>query len=217
MCKGKEWLLFDVDPGHPDWNKLTRCPTCGTNSQREYLRNMCGLSPEMQAWTFEATRRNPSNAAAYDVGQLLARNPAYFYTLLGGFGVGKTRLLACIVNEARAAGWTAVYTTTADVLDHLRSAYAPKAAIGFDGRFELLKTARVLCLDEFDRWSPTEWAEEKFFRLIEARYQDGARLLTCFAANARLDELPGYVRSRIEDSRCKRYQLAGMDVRRAVR
>ena len=96
-------------------------------------------------------------------------------------------------------GTLPIYTTTADVLDYLRSAYAPNAEVSYDGRFDTLRQARVLALDEFDRWAPTAWAQEKFFQLIDYRYRNADNLLTVFAANSDISILPGYIASRMND------------------
>lgn len=147
----------------------------------------------------------------------LSQQPAWYFTVQGPYGVGKTRILACLVNAGRAAGWESVYTTTADMLDYLRAAYAPKVELSYDGRMELLKSARILCIDELDRWNPTPWAEEKFFQIIEARYENGANCLTAFATNADLEMLPGYVLSRIRDRRCQVHVIRGVDMRQVRR
>jgi DNA replication protein DnaC len=130
--------------------------------------------------------------------------------------VGKTRLLVCIVNAGRAAGLSSVYMTTAGLLSHLRATYAPDAPHGFDATWDRITRARILVLDELDRWNPTAWAQEKFFELIDHRYREGATVLTAFASNARLEELPGYLASRIADHRCLLFTIEGPDQRRVA-
>ena len=99
----------------------------------------------------------------------------------------------------------------------LRSAYAPTADVSYDARLETLREARVLALDEFDRWAPTPWAQEKFFQLMDYRYRNASNLLTVFAANAGLDVLPGYIASRMQDVTNYVFVLDGQDVRRVRR
>lgn len=168
----------------------------------------------MRGWSFANTTRHSRNAAAYDDAQAVASSPEWFFTLTGQYGIGKTRLLSCIVNAGRASGWPSVYMTTAALLDHLRSAYAPESGIAFDALWERITSARILAIDELDRWNPTPWAKEKFFQLIDERYRRGAEQLTVFATNAGVDALPGYVVSRMFDRRCRVYELTGADVRR---
>lgn len=218
-CRGFGWLQYDVPVGHPLFKATVRCDVCGSGRQQAYLRELCGLSSEELTWTFANTDRTNANAGAFDTIELLAANPQRFVTLLspGIYGVGKTRLLACAVNAARNAGHIAIYTTTADILDYLRGAYAPNVALGYDGRLEMLRTAKVLALDEFDRWAPTPWAQEKFFQLIDYRYQRHAEMLTLFAANTAVAALPGYIASRMQDIRAYLFVLSGQDVRRVQR
>jgi chromosomal replication initiation ATPase DnaA len=197
-----------------------RCDVCGLGQQDAYLRDLCGLSLPAQSWTFANTRRDAGNAAVYDVAQILAGAPQRWLTMLSPqiYGVGKTRMIACIVNAARAAGHTAVYSTTADVLDYLRDAYGPNGQrLSYDGRMSLLKTCKVLALDEFDRWNPTAWAQQEFFQLLNHRYENSAGLLTIFAANTDLFTLPGYIASRMQDTDNFLFVMSGDDVRRLRR
>ena len=218
-CHDFGWLQYDVPVGHPQFKNIVRCDVCGSGKQQSYLRDLCGLAGEQLGWTFANSERNRANEAAFDAAQLLAGNPQRFLALLSPakYGVGKTRLLACIVNAARAAGHTAIYTTTADVLDYLRSAYAPDAAVSYDARLDTLRAARVLVLDEFDRWAPTAWAQEKFFQLIDYRYRNADNLLTAFAANSDISILPGYIASRMNDVSNYVFIMSGQDVRRVRR
>jgi DNA replication protein DnaC len=208
------FLAHDVEIGDPRFSKITPCPTCSGNLQQVYLQQLCGLSGAMLALRLVNTTRTADNAAALTAAERVIANPQYMLTLQGEPGVGKTHLLAVIVNEARHAGRTAVYTTTAELMDHLRSAYAPGSNVTFDGLLDKLTTCTVLCLDEFDRWSPTPWAQEKFFELVERRYRAGEQQLTCFATNAELADLPRYITSRLQDRRCQFVHLAGPDLRR---
>lgn len=212
-----EWLAYDVPVGHPQFGKIVRCDVCGPMQQQLFLRSICGLTPEMQDWTFGNTQAAFGIADAYATAQSLMAQPAWMLTLTGPFGIGKTRLLACIINAGRDAGWTSVYMTTAELLDHLRAAYAPGSNITFDGLWEKIVNARILALDELDRWSPTPWAQEKFFELIDLRYRNGAEKLTAFATNAQLDDLPPYLASRMRDRRCRLFELAGVDMRQVRR
>lgn len=203
------WLAYDVPPGHPKFGSLVRCE-CQRTEQAAYLRSICGLAEEHMHWTFANSQPLPQSRTAFAAA---AANPNWFFTVSGPYGVGKTRLLACLVNAGRAAGRASVYTTAADMLDYLRAAFAPKAEIGYESRMDLLRTASILAIDELDRWSPTPWAEEKFFQIIEARYEDGANRLTAFATNADLNDLPGYIVSRMRDRRSQIHRITGADVR----
>ena len=69
--------------------------------------------------------------------------------LLGLPGTGKTHLAAAIANERRAhGGQTAYFITAPDLLDYLRSAYAPDSKVSYDKVFEAVRTAPLLVLDD---------------------------------------------------------------------
>jgi DNA replication protein DnaC len=162
-------------------------------------------------WTQQRTGKL---AEAHRAARILVADPRWFFTVTGPYGAGKTGLLAAIVNAGRAAGRTSVYTTTADMLDYLRDTFGPRAEATYSDRLELLKTCDILALDEFDRYSPTPWAEEKFFQIIEARYENGPHCLTVFATNSKIASVTGYVRSRMEDARCQVWELPSGDHRK---
>jgi DNA replication protein DnaC len=208
------YLTYDVPVWDSRFSQITPCPVCSKDLQSEWLRRMCGLNEEDQQKWLANTKRTADNAAAFDGAKAVIAEPAWFYTLHGPHGTGKSHLLAMIVNECRTRGWISLYTTTAEVMDHLRAAYAPGAPYAIDEMWERLTTARVLMLDEFDRWNPTPWAQEKFFELVDIRYRNGAHCLTGFATNAGLDTVAEYVHSRMEDRRCQIHQVSGPDLRR---
>lgn len=206
--------MLDVDVGHPQFGKAQRCPTCGNDQQQQHLESICGLSPEMKRMTFSRFSRMGHIAAAWDVAQALALQPSRFLTLAGPNGRGKTTLLACIVNAGRQAGYTSVYASTADFLDHLRRAYAPDTNITYDGVFEKYTTCTILALDELDAFKASEWAEEKFRQLIDHRYRERSAKLTVFATNKAPQDFPGYLYSRMADRDNYLFDIAGPDLRR---
>jgi len=208
------WLAYDVEYWDPRFAQTTPCPICSKGEQQTWLREVCGLTDEMLAITRKTANRTPDNAAAYDGAIGLIDNPMFFDTLHGSYGVGKTWLLAMIVNECRLRGWISIYTTAAEVMDHLRAAYAPGAPVAIDDRWERLVSARVLVLDEIDKFNPTPWALEKFFELCNLRYRDGEHCLTGFATNAPIGSIDGSLLSRMRDQRCQIHEVTGPDLRR---
>ena len=79
----------------------------------------------------------------------------------------------------------------------------------------------LLALDEVDRANLTDWAGEKVYQLIEARYRHLAERASLFALNgdprAMLSQDLGaplaYLYSRMLDQRARLVRLAGPDVR----
>lgn len=217
VCKGRGFVTLDVFPGHPKFLKPLQCTACSGARKPELHLATYGLPEKLQVCTFDKVVRHPGNAAAYDAALDRARHPREFLTLQGSTGVGKSMLQAAIIREALSLGLSAFYTTTADLLDYIRATFRHDSNEGYEARWERLKSVRVLCLDELDRFNPSDWAQEKFFQLVSSRYDNGLDRLTCFATNARIETFPEYFQSRIRDRRSCLFELTGMDVRLCAR
>lgn len=208
---------------HDHRSALTRCPLCGSGRRNEYLRRICGLSPEMQAWRLEGwSATGPERLEALEAAREALGQASGWLTFSGEWGTGKSYLLAAMVNEARERGLIAVYVTMADLLDHLRDAFNPKAPLDYSALWDNVLEAQVLALDEIEKFRPTPWAEERFFVLVNARYVNVAEQLTVFATNQHVEPgaavlegtaWPGYLESRLCDGRFKIVHLGGGDVR----
>ena len=196
--------------------KIVRCP-CKTGEDRKrrqrYLERIDGLKPQERRLRFDAIQINEHiRPAATAILEALQRG-AGMVTLTGAPGRGKATLLICAVNHAREEGRTAVYATMTEILDYLRSAYAPDSRLSFDARWELLTTADVLAIDELDEPAATDWAREKFLRLIDERWRRIEDRVTVLATNARISQLPEKVQSRLRDGRAEVVEMHGPDMR----
>lgn len=146
-----------------------------------------GLSPDKQ----KNLRR------AYEVAGNFSENPRGWLLLKGGIGSGKTHLAAAIANARLLQGEPALFIVVPDLLDHLRATYAPGSAVTYDDRFESIRTAPLLILDDFGAHSATPWAQEKLFQLLNFRYN--AQLPTVITTNSELEEIDLRLRSRLAD------------------
>jgi DNA replication protein DnaC len=134
--------------------------------------------------------------------------------LRGGYGCGKTHLAAAIANRCVERGQPVLFITVPDLLDHLRAAFAPASPAEYDARFEQVRTAPVLILDDLGTESSTPWAQEKLFQIFNYRYN--ARLPTVITTNHDLEEIPLRLRSRLVDpDLAKIVSIAAPDYRRA--
>jgi DNA replication protein DnaC len=151
---------------------------------------------------------------AFEEAQTFAQNPGGWLILKGGYGCGKTHLAAAIANDAVERGWAVLFTTVPDLLDHLRGAFAPASPVAYDERFEQVRNAPVLILDDLGTESSTPWAQEKLFQIINHRYN--ARLPTVLTTNHELEEIDLRLRSRLVDPDLARIvSITAPDYRRA--
>ena len=112
-----------------------------------------GLNPEK--------RRNLQRA--FDLAREFALQPKGWLTLIGGYGCGKTHLAAAIANERIAHSQPALFVNVPDLLDHLRATYSPTSSVTYDERFEIVRNAPLLILDDLGTENATPWASEKLY------------------------------------------------------
>lgn len=138
-----------------------------------------------------------SLTTAFNVAQAFAGKPKGWLILLGGYGCGKTHLAAAIANACIANDMPALFVVVPDLLDHLRAAFGPHSSSSYDERFEQIRSAPLLILDDLGTQSSTPWAQEKLFQLFNHRYN--ARLATVITTNHTLEEIDRRIRSRLVD------------------
>lgn len=153
-------------------------------SRLERISNLGALT----RFTFEAVAGDPT-AAATQV-RAYADHPDGWLVLKGPSGSGKTHLAAAIANERIDRGEPVLFMFTPDLLDGLRASYEPaEGEPGFDVLFEQVRNAPLLILDDIDAAASSEWAREKLFQLVNARYNAALpTVCTCHSLTDALDE-----------------------------
>lgn len=207
-CGGLGFVVPAVGPEEPGFGRAVPC-ICRAEElearQHDQLMQLSQLGALVES-TFdnfipeghglnEAKRRNLR--IAFEAAQAFAGQPEGWLVLKGGYGCGKTHLAAAIANQRLAEGHPVLFVNTPDLLDHLRSAYSPNAATGYDKRFDQVRNAALLILDDLGTQSNTEWAQEKLYQIFNYRYN--ARLPTVITTNAELESLEPRIRSRVVD------------------
>ncbi|MBI3359666.1 MAG: ATP-binding protein [Chloroflexi bacterium] len=134
---------------------------------------------------------------ALDAAREYADDPQGWLILTGGYGTGKTHLAAAIANYRSRLGHPALFITAADLLDHLRATFSPDSLVRYDKRFDEIKTAPLLVLDDLTLESATTWAKEKLFQLIDHRYT--ANLPTVLTTADTPDDLNPRLATRLLD------------------
>jgi len=209
-CGGIGLLRFDVPIGHPSFGKLQTC-ICRqselSNEVRDKLYSMSNLV-ELSHLTFEnfdsmghkgvSPVESASVGEAYKQSCEFASNLDGWLLLQGGYGCGKTHLAAAIANQVVALGVPTLFITVPDLLDWLRFAYNDPE-VTFEQRFDQVRQAQFLVLDDFGTQNATAWAQEKLFQILNYRYINNLPLVV--TTNLSLDEIEGRIRSRLQDAR----------------
>jgi DNA replication protein DnaC len=128
-----------------------------------------------------------------------ARSPQDWLVFTGPYACGKTHLAAAIANSRADLGQPPMLISISDLLDHLRATFSTNSTVSLDRRFEEIRSAPLLILDALGEQSPTPWANEKLFQLIDYRHLN--KLPTLITTAKYLDELDPRILSRILDSR----------------
>jgi DNA replication protein DnaC len=208
LCDGLGFVREEVPIDHPDFGKLfpCRCRLAEIEHRRlQRLRSLSNLEhlSRMTLDTFvpEGYGLPPDKAAnlhlAYDTARQYAERPEGWLILFGGYGCGKTHLAAAIANRAIERGQAVLFVVVPDLLDHLRATFGPNSPVSYDERFDEVRSAPLLILDDLGTQSSTAWAEEKLFQILNYRYT--ARLPTVVTSNQRLEEIDLRIRSRMVD------------------
>lgn len=144
---------------------------------------------------------------AYEAAVEFAQNPSDWLVFNSvAYGNGKTHLAAAIANYVTNEGEPVLFIVVPDLLDHLRATFNPASGMRLDKRFNEVKTASLLILDDLGTESATAWAREKLYQLFNHRYN--ARLPTIITTAKPIDDLDPRLATRMLDgSRCTFFVL----------
>jgi DNA replication protein DnaC len=227
ICQGVGYLRYDVPLGHEKFGKVEMC-TCRSVDKAETARTrLYALSSlnRLSHLIFENFRSSGNPKAKHAISQLekdsleFARTVCHDFSELlngwllleGSYGCGKTHLAAAIANAAVGRGVPTLFITVPDLLDSLRFSYnSPETT--FEGRFDDIRNANLLVMDDFGTQNATGWAQEKLFQIINYRYIN--RLPTVVTTNLVLDEVESRIRSRLQDEELvKHVRILTLDYR----
>jgi DNA replication protein DnaC len=208
VCGGIGYVRLDVPVGHPDFGRLEVC-TCRQSQVSHQIRQrlfaMSNLD-ELRHLNFEnfqprgmiglSPRQADSLELAYNHSRQFAQSMKGWLLLMGGYGCGKTHLAAAIANFAVSLGVPALFITVPDLLDALRFAYDDPEAT-FEERFEDIRQAPLLVMDDFGTQNATSWAQEKLFQILNYRYINQLPLV--ITTNLPLDDIEPRIGSRFMD------------------
>lgn len=142
----------------------------------------------------------------FKAAEKFAKKPKGWLVITGPYGNGKTHLAAAIANYQAGLGSPPLFIMVPDLLDHLRATFNPNSPVTYDRRFDEVRTAPLLVLDDLGTQSMTAWVKEKLYQLFNHRYN--AQLPTVITTSDSLDEMDDRIRSRMLDTRlCTIYAI----------
>jgi DNA replication protein DnaC len=208
-CHGVGYLRLDVSIDHPLFGKAQPCDCKQMEIQQRRIAGLRQTSnlQHLQRMTFDSFITN--RAGAVEIAASLqaalmeafdyATNPKRWVVFTGTYGSGKTHLAAAIANFRIDQGQPVMFVVVPDLLDYLRSAYAPNSPVSYDERFDQVRNVELLILDDLGTQNATPWAAEKLYQLLN--YRDNAELPTVITTNQSLDDLDPRLASRLRDQK----------------
>ena len=193
---------MDVPVGHPNFGRLIPCECKLEEREVKRRRDFAELSglDILEDWTFTTFDPDvPRVRRAYEICLEYAQNPDGWLLLMGRYGCGKTHLAAAVANHVvDQQRLFPLFTVVPDLLDYLRATFAPNRTESYDERFNEVRNAGLLILDDLGTENSTPWATEKLFQIINHRYNQ--RKPTIITTNRDLDVLDPRIASRIKDA-----------------
>ncbi len=224
ICEGLGYIRQNVPVGHPEFGKMQICTCRKGEIDRNRHSRLFALSKleELQHLNFDNFRPRgrvglrpalaDSLEQAFNQAQMFARTHKGWLLLYGSYGCGKTHLAAAIANFAVEMGIPTLFITVPDLLDTLRFSYDDPDAT-FEQRFDEIRTAPLLVMDDFGTQNATEWAQEKLFQILNYRYINKLPLVV--TTNLLLEEMEPRIRSRLDDpDLVTRVNIKAQDYRR---
>lgn len=221
ICKDAGWVRMEVPIGHPNFGRLFPCE-CKESEQAarksEKLRRLSNLDAFTQH-TFDDFIVDSSTEEAYHAAQAFARDTDLEHRWLylrGKVGVGKTHLAVAAALEMQRRIGSVYFAVVPDLLDHLRATFDPSEGIAYDERFNQIRGAHLLVLDDLGTENTTPWAREKLYQIINHRYVE--LLPTIVTSNQDHRHIDERILSRLLDTRLTRDVLINAeDFRRRER
>lgn len=198
---------MDVPVGHPNFGRIFPCQ-CTVERREALLVDELRRLSNLDAFadrTFDSFDPDIDGMhEAYDVAIRYARNPHGWLFFHGNCGCGKTHLAVSIAHYAMERQKLSVlFAVVPDLLDHLRATFDPGNGVAYDDRFNAIRNAQLLVLDDLGTENTTPWAREKLYQIFNHRYNE--QLPTVITSNQDFKRIEDRVLSRILDKRLTTY------------
>ncbi|MGE3797261.1 MAG: ATP-binding protein, partial [Thermomicrobiales bacterium] len=187
----------------PNFGRLFPCECLVREREEKIVGELFDLSQlhSLSEMTFDSFNSNvPGVQEAFNAAIAYARNPVGWIFFHGSFGVGKTHLAVAIANEVLQHNAMGVYfRVVPDLLDQLRATFDPEHGVAYDERFQQIRNAHLLILDDLGTEQTTPWAREKLYQLFNHRYNE--QLPTVITSNQDYKHIDQRILSRMLDTR----------------
>jgi DNA replication protein DnaC len=199
-CASRRWLRRDVDPDDARFGVLIECPSCAHFlAQRRLERFWRSMPDGYRRFTLEAyPRHDPAQRRSLALvhewlGAAEGLDGAMWLYLWGDTGRGKTGLA---VAATAARGGSALFVTVPDLLVRLAGTYDREAGERDQPRelqlLEQLWSVPTLILDDIGAESPTPWAAQRLYQVINARSVE-RHLVTIVTSNLSTNRLAAHL------------------------
>ena len=206
VCGGRGWVRRRVSVYHPDFGQLFPCQ-CLQERNRSQLRSRLERYSNLGHLadiTFASLRERAVTEfgrrrlweRALQASEEYAATPDGWLVLSGTGASGKTSLAAAIANARLHNEQPVFFITVPDLLDHLRSAYAPESPMSYDQLFEQVRNNPMLVLDALGAHNTTPWAQEKLLQVLNHRFN--AKLPTVITLQCPVEDLDPGLRTRLQ-------------------
>lgn len=207
-CEGSGWIVNYTDE-RPDGAYRKCVCLIRLQAQRKVERYMeaSGLTrAQLAKWRFDTFYPEKAVDADHEwlaeikrQMQEYAEKPKGWRVLCGPYGCGKTHLAYAVAARRLEIGRTVYVATVPDLLDMLRAGFGKDAAGSFGDRFETIKNAGMLVLDDLGTQSASPWVNEKLYQIINHRYANDLPMIVTTNWNLRAKDCPidGRILSRL--------------------
>ncbi len=208
LCQDAGWLRVDAPVGHANFGRLIPCDCQLREQEVQHSRELQRIS-NLDAFlnrTFDSFDQTiPGVNEAIVTAKAFSRAPEGWLFLHGRCGSGKTHLAVAIALDfmARHPHQRVLFSVVPDLLDHLRATFDPGHGVAYDERFDAIRGAQLLILDDLGTENTTPWAKEKLYQIFNHRYNE--QLPTVITSNQDFRKIEERVLSRILDTRLTKY------------